>query len=123
VPWNAHWDGWRITCYRPDGKVERVLKVPVPKPTAVAFGGKDMKRLYITTASIGMSEVELAESPWSGCLRPWISTSPECPTLTTPRHLRRSRRASQRVFPEGKYARRGYDRGHERATPSSHYRG
>jgi sugar lactone lactonase YvrE len=66
--WNAHWDGWQITCYRPNGKIERVLKVPVPKPTAVAFGGKDMKRLFITTASVGMSEGELSEAPWSGCL-------------------------------------------------------
>ncbi len=66
--WNAHWDGWRVTCYRPDGKIERVLEVPVPKPTAIAFGGSDMKRLFITTASIGMNEAQLAEAPWSGCL-------------------------------------------------------
>ena len=66
--WNAHWDGWRITCYRPNGKVERVVQLPVPKPTSVAFGGKDMKSLFITTASFGMSDGELNQAPLSGCL-------------------------------------------------------
>jgi len=66
--WNAHWDGWRITRYDPDGRIDRVLKVPVPKPTAIAFGGPDMKRLYITSASLDMTPQQLAEAPWSGCL-------------------------------------------------------
>jgi sugar lactone lactonase YvrE len=66
--WNAHWDGWRITRYDPDGRIDRVLTVPVPKPTSIAFGGPDMKRLYITSASLDMTPQQLAEAPWSGCL-------------------------------------------------------
>jgi sugar lactone lactonase YvrE len=66
--WNAHWDGWRITRYDPDGRIDRVLQVPVPKPTSIAFGGPDMKRLYITSASLDMTPQQLAEAPWSGCL-------------------------------------------------------
>ena len=66
--WNAHWDGWRITRYDPDGRIDRVLKVPVPKPTSIAFGGPDMKRLFITSASLDMTPQQLAEAPWSGCL-------------------------------------------------------
>jgi sugar lactone lactonase YvrE len=66
--WNANWDGWRITRYDPDGRVDRVLNVPVPKPTSVAFGGPDLKRLFITSASIDMTPQQLAEAPWSGCL-------------------------------------------------------
>ena len=66
--WNAHWDGWRITRYDPDGRIDRVLKVPVPKPTAIAFGGPDMKRLFITSASLDMTPQQLEEAPWSGCL-------------------------------------------------------
>jgi sugar lactone lactonase YvrE len=66
--WNAHWAGWRITRYDPDGRIDRVLKVPVPMPTAIAFGGPDMKRLFITSASLDMTEQQLAEAPWSGCL-------------------------------------------------------
>jgi sugar lactone lactonase YvrE len=66
--WNAHWDGWRITRYDPDGRIDRVLQVPVPKPTSIAFGGPDMKRLFITSASLDMTPQQLAEAPWSGCL-------------------------------------------------------
>ena len=66
--WNAHWDGWRITRYDPDGRIDRVLTVPVPKPTSIAFGGPDMKRLFITSASLDMAPQQLAEAPWSGCL-------------------------------------------------------
>ena len=66
--WNAHWDGWRVTRYDPDGRIDRVLRVPVPKPTSIAFGGPDMQRLYITSASLDMTPQQLAEAPWSGCL-------------------------------------------------------
>lgn len=66
--WNAHWDGWRVTRYDPDGRIDRVLKVPVPKPTSIAFGGPDLKRLFITSASLDMTPQQLAEAPWSGCL-------------------------------------------------------
>jgi sugar lactone lactonase YvrE len=66
--WNAHWDGWRVTRYDPDGRIDRVLRVPVPKPTSIAFGGPDMKRLFITSASLDMTPQQLAEAPWSGCL-------------------------------------------------------
>jgi sugar lactone lactonase YvrE len=66
--WNAHWAGWRITRYDPDGRIDRVLRVPVPMPTSIAFGGPDMKRLFITSASLDMTPQQLAEAPWSGCL-------------------------------------------------------
>ena len=66
--WNAHWDGWRVTRYDPDGRIDRVLTVPVPKPTSIAFGGPDMTRLFITSASLDMTPQQLAEAPWSGCL-------------------------------------------------------
>lgn len=35
--WCAHWDGWRITRYCPDGTVDRVISVPVARPTSLAF--------------------------------------------------------------------------------------
>ena len=28
--WSAHWGGWRITRYDPEGKIERVVRFPVP---------------------------------------------------------------------------------------------
>jgi sugar lactone lactonase YvrE len=66
--WVAHWDGWRIVRYTPDGQVERIVTLPVPRPTAMAFGGTDHRTLYITTASTGLSDAQLAEAPLSGSL-------------------------------------------------------
>jgi sugar lactone lactonase YvrE len=52
----------------PDGRIDRVIKLPVPRPTAPAFGGEDLKTLYITSASGGLSESQLQEAPLSGSL-------------------------------------------------------
>ena len=38
----AHWDGWCITRYDPQGRVDRVINLPVPRPTSCAFGGPDL---------------------------------------------------------------------------------
>jgi sugar lactone lactonase YvrE len=66
--WNAHWDGWRVTRYAPDGGIDRVIKLPVPRPTAPAFGGENLETLYITSASGGLSDAQLKEAPLSGSL-------------------------------------------------------
>jgi sugar lactone lactonase YvrE len=64
--WSCHWQGWRITRYDPAGKIERVIKVPVERPTAVAFGGKDLDELYFTSAAQGAAD--LSDQPWAGDL-------------------------------------------------------
>ncbi len=51
--WVAYWQGWRVTRFDPAGKVERVVKMPVEKPTCPAFGGKDLDICYVTSAWIG----------------------------------------------------------------------
>lgn len=48
--WSCHWDGARITRYRPDGSRERVLKLPFNRPTSCCFGGADFGVLFITSA-------------------------------------------------------------------------
>jgi sugar lactone lactonase YvrE len=78
--WIAHWDGWRVTRYAPDGSIDRVIRLPVPRPTAPAFGGDDLTTLYITSASKGLSEAQLKEAPLSGSLfacEPGVSGLPE----------------------------------------------
>jgi L-arabinonolactonase len=66
--WGAVWDGWRVVRYTPDGRVDRVLDMPVPRATSVAFGGLELDRLYITSARTGLTEGQLAEAPLSGAL-------------------------------------------------------
>jgi sugar lactone lactonase YvrE len=66
--WSAHWGGWRLTRYAPDGRIDRVLEMPVPQPSSCAFGGPDLATLYVTSAAIGMSEADLAKAPGGGLL-------------------------------------------------------
>ncbi|MFE1799722.1 SMP-30/gluconolactonase/LRE family protein [Streptomyces sp. NPDC059517] len=52
--WVALWDGGVIRRYTPSGELDRVVELPVPRPTACAFGGADLTDLYITTARTGL---------------------------------------------------------------------
>jgi len=64
--WSAQWDGWCLTRYDPDGKIDRVITLPVPRPTSCTFGGPDLSTLYITTARVRLSSQQLKEAPLSG---------------------------------------------------------
>lgn len=64
--WTAVWDGWRVLRLRPDGKVERTVDLPVPRPTSCTFGGESMKTLFITSARVRLAATQLAEAPESG---------------------------------------------------------
>jgi sugar lactone lactonase YvrE len=48
--WVALYGGGAVHCFRPDGRLDTVVSLPVPCPTSVAFGGADGDRLFITTA-------------------------------------------------------------------------
>jgi L-arabinonolactonase len=39
----------KIACYRPDGKLERTVDVPVPWPSSLMFGGPKLDQLYFTS--------------------------------------------------------------------------
>ncbi|HEX3065405.1 MAG TPA: SMP-30/gluconolactonase/LRE family protein [Dongiaceae bacterium] len=66
--WSCQWDGWRVTRYAADGRVDRIIELPVPRPTSVAFGGEDLATLYITTASIDLTREQVKQAPLSGSL-------------------------------------------------------
>ncbi len=66
--WSAHWGGWRVTRYAPDGAVERELRLPVANVTCMGFGGPAMDELYITTAWFLLSAAERASQPKAGDL-------------------------------------------------------
>ncbi len=80
--WSAHWDGWCVTRYDPFGKVDRVINLPVPRPTSCTFGGPDLSTLYVTSARIRLSAQQLAEAPLSGsvfAVRAGVRGLPELP--------------------------------------------
>jgi L-arabinonolactonase len=66
--WNAEWDGGRLVRYAPDGSVERQVELPVQRPTCCAFGGPDLRTLYVTSASLGLDDAARASQPWAGCV-------------------------------------------------------
>ncbi len=48
--WVALWGGGALHRYTPDGRLDTVLPIDVACPTSCAFGGEDLRTLYITTA-------------------------------------------------------------------------
>jgi sugar lactone lactonase YvrE len=64
--WVALWGGSAVRRYTPDGRLDREIALPVPRPTACCFGGDDFTDLYVTTARTGLDERSLAEHPLSG---------------------------------------------------------
>ncbi|MER5614540.1 SMP-30/gluconolactonase/LRE family protein [Streptomyces sp. NPDC002215] len=62
--WVALWDGAAVRRYTADGALDRIVAVPVRRPTACAFGGRDLNDLYISTARTGLT----APHPLSGSL-------------------------------------------------------
>ncbi len=66
--WIAMFGGWGVRCYSPQGKLLGTLALPVAQCTKVAFGGDDLRTLYITTASVGLSPEQLASQPLAGGL-------------------------------------------------------
>ena len=66
--WSAQFDGACLIRYTPDGRMDRVVRLPVSKPTSCAFGGPDHSRLYVTTASRGLDSGARAAQPLAGRL-------------------------------------------------------
>ncbi|HUD32181.1 MAG TPA: SMP-30/gluconolactonase/LRE family protein [Variovorax sp.] len=66
--WNAEFDAARLVRYAPDGRIDRVIGMPVRRPTCCAFGGPGLTTLYVTTTSQKMTPEELAAQPLAGAL-------------------------------------------------------
>ena len=49
--WSAQWYGNCVVRYDPDGKVERRIAIPAKQVSSIAFGGKDLTDIFITSAA------------------------------------------------------------------------
>jgi sugar lactone lactonase YvrE len=65
--WVALWGGSALHRYV-DGRLDRVITLPVSQPTSCAFGGPNLDQLYITSAWKGLSNAARREEPLAGGL-------------------------------------------------------
>ena len=63
--WSAHVYVGQIVRYRPDGRVDRMIDMPVKKVTSVMFGGPNLDVLYVTS----MAKPPLPRFPGDNVLR------------------------------------------------------
>lgn len=78
--WIAHYDGWAVSRFAPDGRLDRSIPLPVPRPTSCTFGGDGLRDLYVTSARIRLSAERISEAPRSGSvfrIRPGVRGLPE----------------------------------------------
>lgn len=66
--WNARYQGGCLARFAPDGRLDRLIELPVSQPTSCAFGGPDLRTLYVTTARQKLSAEALAAEPLAGAL-------------------------------------------------------
>ena len=66
--WNAVYGGWRLHRYAPNGRIDRVVELPISQPTSCAFGGPNLDILYVTTATNRLDPQEMSRQPLAGML-------------------------------------------------------
>lgn len=66
--WNAKWGGSCVVRHAPDGSIDRVVELPVSQVTCPAFGGPDLKTMFITTAAKTLNAEQLAAEKHAGSL-------------------------------------------------------
>jgi sugar lactone lactonase YvrE len=66
--WTGMFGGWAARRYAPDGRLIATVRFPVANVTKLAFGGRDLRTVYATTASKGLTPAQLAEQPLAGDL-------------------------------------------------------
>ena len=64
--WSAQFDGACLVRYDAGGRMDRVVRLPVSKPTSCTFGGPDYRDLYVTTATRGLDASARAAQPLAG---------------------------------------------------------
>lgn len=64
--WMSAVDGWEVVRFTSTGKIDRRITLPVAKPSMIAFGGRALDTLYIT--SIRPARIDLSDQPLAGGL-------------------------------------------------------
>jgi sugar lactone lactonase YvrE len=77
--WIATFGGWRIDRFDPSGRKVGEVRFPCSNITKLAFGGDDLRTVYVTTARKGLTEEDLARQPLAGGLFTFRADVPGLP--------------------------------------------
>lgn len=77
--WSALYDGGRVVRFAPDGRHLAEVALPARHATMLAFGGKDLRTVYVTTARQQLDPDELRRHPHSGGIFSFRVTVPGLP--------------------------------------------
>ena len=66
--WGALVHDWGVVRFDPQGRLDRMIRLPIRHPTMCTFGGPNMDILYVTSASTWMTEAEAPGQPLAGAL-------------------------------------------------------
>jgi len=66
--WNARFGGGALLRYAPDGRIDRIVRLPVTNPTSCTFGGPNLATLFVTSARFGLTRDQITSNPAEGAL-------------------------------------------------------
>ncbi|MDQ9171553.1 SMP-30/gluconolactonase/LRE family protein [Oxalobacteraceae bacterium R-40] len=66
--WIAQWGASKVTRRDETGKILQTVTLPCSQITSCAFGGPELRTLYITTAAQGLTQEQLSQEPLAGGL-------------------------------------------------------
>jgi sugar lactone lactonase YvrE len=66
--WSARYEGGCVARIAPNGGIDRIVSLPVSQVTSCAFGGADLRTLYVTTARQRLTDAQLHDEPLAGAL-------------------------------------------------------
>ena len=66
--WMAGVSGWQLVRLTPTGEIDRIVELPVERPSKPMFGGPDLATLFVTSIGVGLTPGSEARQPYAGGL-------------------------------------------------------
>lgn len=83
--WNTRFGAGCVARFTPQGKLDRLIRLPVSQPTSCSFGGPNLDTLFVTSATQRLAPEVLAAEPLAGAL---LALRPGAQGLAEPPFLR-----------------------------------
>jgi D-xylonolactonase len=74
--WVALWGGGGVRRYAPDGRLLLHVPLPCDRVTKLAFGGRDLRTAFVTTACAGLDDAARTRQPAAGGLFAFEAPAP-----------------------------------------------